>query len=442
MTPSDVRKWPWLDLALMVISLAAIWRLSLGFFNPTDFVVWGADAEALRACLTGMKFVTCAGLSKFPLAYLANAQLVAGAEDRLAALNMAALCAPVACLGIMQGIRPMLRSGAIYLLALVLSPLPAFYIRSGALELQAGVVSGVFVACLASVLFVRSDAPVKLSTCILLAVSGLLLPLYKDTVVVLLGAAVVVVWLSRPWWQPRASMFLSLARVKTLGGYAVLPVLLGLVLSLAYNSFRFGSVLPVAYMQEAAQTAPSLAQSLEFFFGSIMSPNGGVVIFWGLPFTVALVGWLIRGLRVDLPTGLLAAIAALLSCLAFARWWAPFGWDAWGDRLMIQPMLAILVACLLATSSRRSAKVTVPTLSFLPFGLPVLVASAYYALIPYVVGRAEMLNSSLWPGAACEQMMRRLQTDAPAMGLSFWRTDTYYHCARERMLHVPASKFE
>lgn len=442
MTVPGPRARQWLDAALAVVALAAIWQLSRGFFTPTDFVAWGDDAEALRGCLAGAHAGTCPTLSKFPLAYLANASIVSGSEGRLAAINLMAVLLPVACLGLIAGWRTMLRGGSIYLVAVSLSPLPAFYLRSGALEVQAGVVSGIFIACLANLLF-ANDAVLRLPTRVLLVVSGLLLPLYKDTVVVLLGIAVVATWLTRPWWQQGGvtEKLPSRARIHALAWLVMLPVAVGLMASVTYNLYRYGSIVPAAYMSEAAATTPSLRKSLEFLLGSIMSPNGGVVVFWALPFTIASFGWSLRGLRVDRATLVIAGVAALLSCIAFARWWAPFGWDAWGDRLMIQPLLAVLVASLLGLTQATGPRIGGVRWSTALLALPALGASAYYVLVPSIDGRGNALGDSLWPGPACGQMLHRLQTDAPSMGLEFWKTDDYYRCARERMLHVPAPRF-
>jgi hypothetical protein len=413
-------------------------RLATGFFNPTDLVVWKSDGEALAGCLSGANGGHCQRLSKFSAAYLLNSLLHSGSEVQLALLNGAALLLPVACLGLLGGWRLMLRGGVIYLLAIVLSPLPGFYVRSGALEVQAGVTSGIFMACLARLLFDSTEAAPSTQLRALLFVSGVLLPLYKDTLVVVIGMAALVVWVAIRAYRGQSARLPSPTRLKLLARHAAIPVAVGIAISLAYNMLRYDALLPVSYVQEAVQTAPGLWKSAEFFFGSILSPNGGVVVFWALPLAVAVLGWRMRDLRAEPYAVALVVVAALLSCIGFARWWAPFGWDAWGNRLMIQPMLAVLVVSLLSlqplAAPRGPSRRSVSAL----FALPVLAASAYYMLVPYIDGRDEAIHRSLWPGPACAQMLHRLQTDAPSMGLSFWRTDDYYQCSRERMLHVPS----
>lgn len=426
-----------LDILLIGLALMVIAGLANSFIIPTDLAVWKTDGEVLVGCLTAANGGHCQGLSNFPAAYLLNSLVYSGNEEQLALLNGVALLLPVACLGLLGGWRQMLRGGAIYLLAIMLSPLPGFYVRSGALEVQAGVTSGIFMAGLARLMFDSTEAAPSTRLRALLFISGVLLPLYKDTAVVVLGVAVILVCVARvSIWQ--SARLPSPTRLKLLGRHAALPVAVGIAISLAYNMMRYDSLIPVGYMQIAAQTTPTLGKSVEFFFGSIMSPNGGVLVFWALPLTVAVLGWRMQELRAEPYAVALVAVVALLSCIGFARWWVPFGWDAWGNRLMIQPMLAVLVVSLLSLQPLSSKGNRSWSSVSVIFAVPVLVASAYYILTPYIDGRVNAIHKSLWSGPACAQMLHRLQTDAPAMGLSFWKTNDYYRCARERMLYVPS----
>ncbi|WCE05186.1 hypothetical protein [Pseudoxanthomonas sp. JBR18] len=429
----------WIDLFIVAFSLASISFLSSGFFNAADFAAWSGDPSALVSCFTSIGAGPCDGISKFPFAYLVNAYVVVGSEQRLALLNGLAILVPVLCLGWLSGWRMMLRGGSIYLMAIALSPLPGFYVRSGALEVQAGVVSGIYIACLSGVLFQGINSRSLFRIRVLLVVSGLLLPLYKDTIVLLVGLSVLVACLIKRFSFEHARKQLTVNGMAALVAYAALPVVVGIGLSLVYNILRYDSPLPVAYMNEAAQTTPTVARSFEFFLGSIMSPNGGVVVFWALPLSVAIFGWRLQAVRFQGMAAIVSGGAALLSCIAFARWWAPFGWDAWGDRLMIQPVLAILVALLMSLEPASKSVGGQGGVGSWFFAFPVLVASTYYAVIPYFNGRGEAFSQSLWSGPACTEMMHRLQTDAPAMGFSFWKTEDYYACARERMLHVPST---
>jgi hypothetical protein len=220
-----------------------------------------------------------------------------------------------------------------------------------------------------------------------------------------------------------------------------------------YNFIKAGSVLPVAYLNEASQTSPPPVKSLEFFTATWFSPNGGVVVFWG----AALYGivWLLR--RFDLVISRTGAVVAFAAALAYSVvlscWWAPFGWDAWGDRLMIPVMLATVI-CLTASAKERS--VEQPDGPIAGYGqnpagpasrvrrvirnsalalIPLL--SFYFTVVSYYSSREAVLMASLFGGPKCNRMGRDLWLIETGMGLAFWRSDSYYACARERFMHVP-----
>jgi hypothetical protein len=72
---------------------------------------------------------------------------------------------------------------------------------------------------------------------------------------------------------------------------------------------------------------------------------------------------------------------------------------------------------------------------------PMAMFSIYYLSVPYLsTNFSTAMQASLNPGPACQNMYRALQNDAYGMGLEFWKSDIYYNCARERMLHLPLPK--
>src|SRR5690606_22747218 len=98
-----------LRVALVLLALLALWGTArTGQFNPTDYVAWQNDWTTVSHCLQ-MDAVTCAGVSKFPLAYLLNAGAAAWAHEAdrtmLTALNLAALLIPVLVVLAVQGRR-------------------------------------------------------------------------------------------------------------------------------------------------------------------------------------------------------------------------------------------------------------------------------------------------------------------------------------------------
>ncbi len=441
--PALSLKGRWLfRLILLLVAALALWSAAkVVQFNPTDYVAWQNDWKVVSQCVdAGVS--PCPRISKFPPAYLLNAGLAGSAlaSDRalLTAVNVLALMLPVlACLWL-RGTRRAVTSLYPYLLALALSPLPLFYVLSGALELQSAVFSGLYLGAFVLVLedprLSGGKAPV-----VLMVLSGLVFPLYKDTIAAMVClACVVLLWLHRRQlrlWMREADGRRMLLRAALL---AAVPVALSVAMSLFYNTFRYDTPMPLGYVEEARQTLPSLGRSAEFLAGSLFSPNGGAVIFWAFPMAVAAVAWWLEGWvprRAALVGGL---TLLLLSAVAFARWWAPFGWDSWGDRLLIPPALALMVAALVSLRPRQAPGRGCPVMALLL--LPVVLCSALYAAAPHFSPAGQAMPDSLWPGPACARMQQAIPEQALAEGMAFWKGQIYYDCARERMLHIPAPR--
>jgi hypothetical protein len=91
---------------------------------------------------------------------------------------------------------------------------------------------------------------------------------------------------------------------------------------------------------------------VQFFAAQWIAPNLGLLFFWPL-FLAALGAALLVGRRTN-GAGRLATPGVLLLlvlvCVGLARWWAPFGWWAWGSRLI----LPWLPACLLVSLHARA----------------------------------------------------------------------------------------
>ncbi|WNL45539.1 hypothetical protein RKE25_19320 [Dyella sp. BiH032] len=426
----------------LVASAIALWSAcSRAVFNGVDLAAWQNDWSTLIGCFHSVANGRCEGVSKFPVAYLLNSALLAPEAMRglrLALLTTGVLLLPLLCVLAGAGKAILLRGGAGYLAALALSPLPMFYLYSGALEVQAAVFCGIYIGTLARF---WSDPALdgSLVWLAILWISGLLFPLYKDTIAVFVCVGILMLATIyrrrlRELWG-NASGRSGLIRLTF---HAAIPVLVAMAISALYSQLKYGVPLPLAYIQESRETTPSLTISAEFLLGSLLSPNGGVLIFWSFPLFVALLCWRLSGVMPRAPALVVAGSAAALSCLAFARWWAPFGWDSWGDRLMLQPMLSLLVAMLIC---QRTAGETVARRGATAFArwvcVPVVACSAYYIAVSYIAPTGQALSASLWQGPSCQRMQRAMSTEAVAVGLAFWKTDRYYQCARERMLHIP-----
>lgn len=419
--------------ALLV--LAAAWS-SAGFV-ALDYGDWGSDAARFTTC-TLYGGAPCS-LSKFPLAYLANAQFALhagseGGEPPLWILNLFFLSLPVVVASVLDGTQNGLAKGAAFMFAIALSPIPNVYVNSGALEIQAGIVSGMLMA-LALRLYRGEQS--GLSTYLVAALLAFVAPLYKDTIalplaVSLIGAVVIIFLWSRREAQPHP--LFPEGSVRRVGLAVVLPLALGVAASLAYNSLRYGSIAPQAYLQEAEVTSPSIDTSIWFLHGIFFAPNGGVVVFWSLALFMALAFLVWRGYAPRRLASLAGIGMVLVSALAFSRWWAPFGWDSWGNRLMIQPMLCLLVLLVLdaqptpvtATRWARNALLIM---------LPLALWSVTFVAIPYLLREKDLVGLSMNSGPECKSMIQALQHNTS--GMSFWRSESYYRCARERMFTDP-----
>jgi hypothetical protein len=67
----------------------------------------------------------------------------------------------------------------------------------------------------------------------------------------------------------------------------------------------------------------------------------------------------------------------------------------------------------------------------------ILLLSFYYTVVSYYSSREAVRMASLFGGPKCGRMGRDLSLIESGMGPAFWRSDSYYACARERFMHVP-----
>jgi hypothetical protein len=443
MRPDRSGRWTafigWL-FALGVLRLA--WRGAHKHpgFTVTDIGAWGHDWQGLLGCVADKEHVgACIGsVSKFPLAYLANSALfgstVDSGERLLTIANGLALTLPLLAVALSQGLDALKRAGWPYVLAIALSPLPMFYVASGALEVQAGVFCGIYIgACAQRLASPNLDAGRRNAW--IIAFSGFIFPLYKDTAALLVGlAGLVTLACHVHMLREQASTPEGRIRLRQVALLAAGPVILAQFANLTYCWVKYGVPLPVSYIDEAAQTGPSLTKSAEFLAGSLLSPNGGVLVFWALPMCVAIVGWRAAGLIPRRSVVILGSATALVFWLALARWWTPFGWEGWGNRLMIPAVLAVLASLPFCMRARQPATEVVVSWPVSLACLPLAIYSLYYVMLPYTQSQVRSLHDSLLSSPACISMRERM---ASAQGSSFWRTDVYYSCARERMLYVP-----
>ena len=142
----------------------------------------------------------------------------------------------------------------------------------------------------------------------------------------------------------------------------------GIVIASLFNIVRFGSVVNKNYLASQLHT-PGIARKLEYAAAVLVSPSGGMFVFWPaasvLVLAVCLLPFVHRSrLELDVrPAVVLIAVIVALT-LGFASWWTPFGWAGWGPRLALPWVLPVLLIGLVAYGERLGAlalRVLVPS---------------------------------------------------------------------------------
>ena len=431
------------------------------FFQPTDLGHWLDDSIRLKRCLSGQDQEACTQISKFPLAYLANSILLqplraSNGDPRagMEVLQAGALCLPIAALiGVHERLRTGLILSGLYVVLLFLTPLPVFYVNSGALETQAGVFIGM------ALLFglTKLQEPKQSwewfsNTCLLIGC------LYKDTMAPTILVAVLLC--KGLTWKQAPSLRLL---IKVWG-----PGLLAAAASsIAWNLVRYHNILPLGYLEEATLNRPSPLQVVTSLWALYLSPNGGFVAFWGSSLGALI---LMRQIRCRCRwqfTSLsfqslvpLAIVGVGVSSMAF--WWAPFGWVAWGARLSVPFALAGLIVGVgqlplqevekpLADQQRLLLPRTTGFLSTLVAVILISRSAPYVALgythsrfsfFPELNPSQSLTRTSARPGkkSCTERMFEEMARQVPAHPnplVRMWRTKTYWPCIEEGMRADP-----
>ena len=135
--------------------------------------------------------------------------------------------------------------------------------------------------------------------------------------------------------------------------------ILGAAANAGFNVFRYGSIRNPSLLRSFEQ-APNRA-AVRAFAALWVAPNGGILWFW--PVAVAILALTVaasirhtgrssswRRLAAPIVAGLLVVEVAGLS-----KWFSPFGWIAWGPRLLLPllPAMLLVVAVLGTADATR-----------------------------------------------------------------------------------------
>ena len=130
------------------------------------------------------------------------------------------------------------------------------------------------------------------------------------------------------------------------GGLAAAVVLASL-----FNFVRFGNVLNTNYLEPELRT-PGLQRPLEYALALLVSPNGGIVVYWltasALVLTACVLPLVYRsGRHLDVVPSLVLIAVMVALTLGFASWWDIFG-NGYGPRLTLPWVLPIVFTALVA----------------------------------------------------------------------------------------------
>jgi hypothetical protein len=142
--------------------------------------------------------------------------------------------------------------------------------------------------------------------------------------------------------------------------WGAVGIAVALVATSLFNIVRAGSVInPIA--TEPELRTPGILRPLEYAVAVVLSPSGGIAVFWpaatALLLAACLVPLLARGRGVEARSALVLAAVTAALILGFARWWTPFGWAEYGPRLML-PWVVPLALLGLAAYGEPLAQLT------------------------------------------------------------------------------------
>jgi hypothetical protein len=203
--------------------------------------------------------------------------------------------------------------------------------------------------------YARTTAGEALATGLLVAfVAATVIPAHPTLVGL---AAIGAVWTketSYPFLLALGIVGLLLAKRRT--GTSIRPHLiwgaagfaLGIVAASLFNVVRYGKVVSPNFFESELHTQ-GVAHRLENAVGVLVSPSGGMFVFWPAASVLVLIACVValRG-RVDVRPALVILAVILGLTLGFASWWTPFGWSAIGPRLALPWGLPLVLLALVA----------------------------------------------------------------------------------------------
>lgn len=315
-----------------------------------DTIPLAQSSRALIACARAAVWSNCPGAGQFGLQQHLAAMFFAwkGFDDQtnltaLTVLNLAAFGALLTMLTRSTSLSASARRLAV--VALLLGPTLAYSVVSFGESLNVAV-AGALVLVLA-----ERQRPSLIAT---LAAFACTAGETSFISVLLIGLAVLVGEgaeraSDRRWW--------SVDRGRTLG--LVLGCVIGMCLDAMFNFWRYGGVGNAVYDSAIFRT-PGVWLKVKSSAALWISPGGGAFVYWFLGALVVIALPLLALLSRDsrrMAAGLLVLLGAAGETALLSAWWTPFGWYAWGPRLLL-PTLAMAVVAVVAVFQRELSLVS------------------------------------------------------------------------------------
>jgi hypothetical protein len=155
-----------------------------------------------------------------------------------------------------------------------------------------------------------------------------------------------------------------------------------------FNVIRYGGVVSPNFFEANLHT-PGVSRKLEYAAGVLVSPSGGMFVFWPAASVLIAMACLLpltlwRN-KVDRRPALVLIVVIAGLALGFASWWTPFGWAAYGPRLALPWGLPLVLLALVAYGDELGQLVR---RALAPTWRLVLVAAAVLVLTLPNVGQA------------------------------------------------------
>jgi hypothetical protein len=207
-------------------------------------------------------------------------------------------------------------------------------------------------------------------------------------------AAIAACWskeTSYPFVAALGALALVLAQRRT--GKPIWPQMLwgaaGMIVAITlaslFNEVRFGKVLNPNLFERQLHTNGT-GRQLEYAAGLLVSPSGGMFVFWPAVSVLVLTGCLLPLVRrrsgvYGRPALVLGFVIAGLM-FGFASWWTPFGWGGYGPRLFLPwglPLALIVLVAYAEPLGRVARRVLTPL-----WGLLLVFALGFAFTLPHI----------------------------------------------------------